>query len=220
MTDPELNERGPAAQPDPDDAPLDAAAMLELLERQKRAVGLSFVKPVAWLYLIWGVAWLVGFLVLWLTAVTDWLPTPVAATSFALLIVVSSVASAIIGTRIGRGVQGSSAFQGVVYGTSWPIFAVAFAAVGIALIANEMSIELASLYFPAAYALMVGMLYVLGAALWHARSQLVLGLVLLVIGSVAPFFGAPTNNLIMAIGGGGAFLVAAAHFALVHHRLR
>lgn len=203
-----------------DDTPLDPAAALALAEKQQLAVGLSFVKPVALLYTIWGVAWLVGFLVLWLAAVADWMPSPVAATAFGILILVSVVASAVIGSRIGRGVQGASEYQGIVYGVSWPITGIAFAALGIALIGHGMSTELASLYFPSAYALMVGILYLLGGALWRAKSQLVLGLVLIAIGSIAPFFGAPTNNLIMAIGGGGAFLVGAAHFMLVLRRLR
>jgi hypothetical protein len=77
-----------------------------------------------------------------------------------------------------------------------------------------MSPELASLYFPSAFSLMVGTLYLAGAALWHQKSQLVLGIILLVTGSVAPFFGAPTNNLVMALLGGGSLLIAAALFAV------
>ena len=201
-----------------DNQPLDPAAMLALLERQKRAVDLSYVRPVGWLYLVWGVAWLVGFLVLWLAAVTDWLPGVVGGVIFGVLIVASIVTSAIVGTRIGRGVQGPSNFAGAVYGISWSLVGSAFAAVGIGLISNGMSPELASLYFPSAYALMAGTMYLAGAALWNERSQLVLGVLLLFIGSVAPFFGAPANNLVMAIGGVG-FLVAAAHLARVVRRV-
>lgn len=204
----------------PEDQPLDPAEMLELLERQKLAVGLSYVRPVAVLYLIWGVAWLVGFLILWLGWVADWMPMPVAGGVFGILIVASIVTSGIVGTRIGRGVQGSSEYQGVVYGMSWPITGAAFAAVGVGLISQGMSTELASLYFPSAYALMVGILYLVGAALWNARSQLGLGLALIVIGSIAPFLGAPHNNLLMAIGGGGAFLIGAGHFLIVARKAR
>lgn len=202
-----------------DDAALDPAGMLELIKKQERAVGLSYVKPVAWLYTTWGVAWLVGFGLLWL-GWTDVIPLPVAGIVFAVLIVASIVTSAIVGTRIGRGVQGASDFAGVVYGASWTLTGMAFGAVGVGLISNGMSPELASLYFPSAYALMVGTLYLVGAALWNTKSQLVLGIILLVVGSAAPFFGAPTNNLVMAIGGGGTFLVGAAHFFLSIRRER
>jgi hypothetical protein len=203
-------------EPD-DDRPLDPAAMLALLERQKREVDLAYVRPVSVLYLVWGVAWAVGFLLLWLGHL-GLMPLPVAGAAFAVLIIGSIVTSAIVGTRIGRGVQGASNFQGAVYGISWSVSGAAFAAVGVGLISNGMSQELASLYFPSAYALMAGILYLAGAALWNEKSQLVLGVLLLAVGSIAPFFGAPTNNLVMAIGGGGGFLVAALHFGLVLRR--
>lgn len=204
----------------PDESPLDPAAALALAERQQRAVGLAFVKPVALLYLVWGVSWLLGFLALWLAYVTDWMPISAAGIAFGVLITAAIVTSSIVGSRIGRGVQGSSEFQGIVYGLSWPLTGFAFAAVGVGLISQGLSTELASIYFPSAYALMVGILYLLGGALWIAKSQFVLGIVLLVVGSVAPFFGAPHNNLVMAIGGGGAFLIGAAHFMLVLRKLR
>lgn len=203
-----------------DDRPLDPAAMLALLERQKRQVDLAYVTPVAWLYFVWGVSWSVGFLLLWLARVVDWMPLPLAGAVFGVLIIASIVTSAIVGSRIGRGVRGSSNFQGAVYGISWSISGAAFAAVGVGLISNGMSQELAALYFPSAYAVMAGMMYLAGAALWSEKSQLVLGIVLLVVGSIAPFFGGPTNNLVMAIGGGGAFLVATVHFVLVIRSVR
>lgn len=206
-------------EPD-DDRPLDPADMLALLERQKRQVDLAYVTPVAWLYLIWGVSWAVGFLLLWLARVVDWMPLPLAGAAFGVLIIASIVTSAIVGTRIGRGVRGASNFQGAVYGISWSLSGMAFAAVGVGLISNGMSPELAALYFPSAYALMAGIMYLAGAALWGERSQLVLGCLLLVVGSIAPFFGLPGNNLVMAIGGGGGFLVAAVHFAVVIRRAR
>ncbi|MBF0671725.1 MAG: hypothetical protein IR160_03975 [Salinibacterium sp.] len=203
-----------------EDRPLDPAEMLALIQKQERAVGLTYVAPVTWLYGIWGIAWLVGFTMLWAGWSFEWMPMAVAGTIFGLLIIASIVTSAIVGTRIGRGVRGASTFSGSVYGISWTLAGTAFAALGVGLAANGMSSELASLYYPSAYALMAGILYILGAALWNTKSQLVLGIVLLVIGAVAPFFGAPTNNLVMAIGGGGAFLVGAAHFLLAVRKAR
>lgn len=204
----------------PDEGPLDPAEALALAERQQRAVGLSYVKPVLWLYLVWGVAWLVGFLTLWLGYVVSWLPLWAAGVIFAVLIAASITVSALVGTRLGRGVQGPSNFGVTIYGLSWSVFGLAFAVLGIGLISNGMNSELASLYFPSIYALMAGTMYVFGAALWHERSQLALGILMLAVGSVAPFFGAPTNNLVMAIGGGGGFLVAAAHFGLQLRKVR
>jgi hypothetical protein len=196
-----------------EDKPLDPAAMLALVEKQKRAVDLAYLGPVGWLYAVWGVAWVVGFLLLWLAATIEWIPLPLARIIFGGLILASIAVSAVVGIRIGRGIRGASDFQGAVYGMSWTLLGIAFAALGAGLLQNGMSSELAALYFPSAYALMAGALYLAGAALWNERSQLVLGVVLLAVGAVAPFFGGPTNNLVMAIGGGGAFLLAAAYYA-------
>ena len=215
---------GTAASPGVDRDEPSPAEMLALLESQQRRVDSALLAPIPWLYGIWGTAWLVGFLVLW-SAWPDgnpWfrIPGAVAGWTFALLLVASVVASAVVGMRINAGVRGASDFPGAVYGISWSLSGFAFAALGVGLISNGLSPELASVYFPSAYALMAGTLYLGGAALWRSRSQLVLGIVLLVVGSLAPFAGQPANNLVLAIGGGGAFLVGAVVTAVGLRRTR
>lgn len=196
-----------------DDEALPPEQMLALLEDQQRKVDADLLRPIPWLYAIWGVAWLVGFLLLWSAwdGGNPWFRVPgiFAGITFALLTIGAVVASAVMGVRINKGVRGASDFQGMVYGLSWSFTGAAFALVGMGLISNGMSTELASIYFPSAYALMVGTLYLGGAALWRDKGQLVLGLVQLAVASVAPLAGQPNNNLVMALAGGGAFLVAA-----------
>lgn len=202
----------------------DAAEMLALITTQQRKVDQLMLRPIPWMLGIWGAAWLVGFLLLW-SAYPDGnplftIPMAVAAPVFALLIAGAIAASAIIGARLSRGVKGESNFAGAVYGISWSLCGIAFAALGVGLIANGLSQELASIYFPSAFSLMCGTLYLAGAALWRQVSQLVLGIIMLVVGAVAPFFGAPTNNLVMAIFGGGALLIAAVVFAVRLRQVR
>jgi hypothetical protein len=213
-----------AAQNTESDREPGPAEMLGLLEKQQRRVDSALLAPVPWLYAIWGLTWLVGFLMLWSAhpGGNPWfsIPGPIAAWTFAGLLVVTIAASAVLGMRINTGVRGASDFPGAVYGISWSLCGFAFAAVGVGLISNGLSSELASIYFPSAYALMAGTLYLAGAALWRNRGQLVLGVVLLAVGSVAPFAGQPGNNLVMAIGGGGAFLVGAVVTAVELHRKR
>jgi hypothetical protein len=198
---------------DENEAALSPEEMLRLVHNQQSDVYRQQLSPLPWMLGVWGVAWLVGFLLLWSAAPdgNPWLQIPgaAAATGFAVLIGAAFALSTVLGIRIGRGVQGESSFAGAVYGISWPVCASAFALLGVALIRNGMSPEL-----PSAFSLMVGTLYLVGAALWHQTSQLVLGIILLVTGSVAPFFGAPTNNLVMALLGGGSLLIAAALFAI------
>ncbi len=215
-------QNAPRIGSDPDEPT--PAEMLALLESQQRRVDSALLAPIPWLYGIWGTAWLVGFLVLWSAwpGGNPWfrIPGAVAGWTFALLLAASVVASAIFGMRINAGVRGASDFPGAVYGISWSLSGFAFAALGIGLISNGLSPELASVYFPSAYGLMAGTLYLGGAALWRSRSQLVLGIVLLVVGSVAPFAGQPGNNLVLAIGGGGSFLVGAVVTAIGLRRAR
>lgn len=196
------------------DEPGDPREMLALLEGQQRRVRDAQMAPVAWLYFIWGVAWFVGFLALWSGDAdgNPWftIPTGGAPTVFIVLLIGSIVASAVIGSRIGRGVRGVSDFSGAVYGLSWSVSGTAFALLGTALISHGMSTELANLYFPSGYALMCGTIYLGGAALWRDKSQLIMGLIMLTVGAVAPFAGSPGNDLVFALVGGVAFLVAAA----------
>lgn len=193
-----------------------AAEMLALIESQQRKVERSMLGPIPWMIGIWGVSWIVGFALLW-SAYEDGNPwfrvaMSIAAPVFGILIAGAIVASIIIGIRLGRGVKGVSNFSGAVYGVSWTLNGVAFAALGVGLIQNGLSSELASIFFPSAFALMCGGMYLAGAALWREVGMLVLGIIMLAVGAIAPFFGAPTNNLIMAVVGGGALLITAIVF--------
>lgn len=182
----------------------DAREMLDLIDGQQRRVDREYRVPVVWLYTVWAVAWLLGFLALYLAQLGVFAPVA-AGIVFGVLIAGSIVASAVIGSRIGRGVRGESQFAGTVYGVSWSVCSVAFALLGIGLIAQGMAGDLAGIYFPSAYALMCGTLYLAGAAVWHDRVQLTLGLALLVAGAVAPFLGLGPNLLLMAVAGGVIF---------------
>ena len=195
------------------DESLPPERMLEIIRAQQRQVEQRQLAPVPWLLAVWGVVWLVGFLLLWSAwpGGNPWFSVPgtVASTIFAVLIAAAIACSAVLGIRIGRGIKGESNFAGAVYGISWPASGAAFALVGVGLVRNGMSTELASIYFPSAFSVMVGVLYLAGAALWRNVGQLVLGIALLAVASIAPFFGHPANNLVMALAGGGAFLVGA-----------
>ncbi|MFF2054078.1 MULTISPECIES: hypothetical protein [Leifsonia] len=182
----------------------DAREMLDLIDGQQQRVDRGLRLPVVWLYSIWAFAWLVGFLALYLAVLGVFDPVA-AGIVFGVLIVASIVASGVIGSRIGRGLRGQSQFAGTVYGISWSVCSVAFALLGGGLLQQGMPDDLAGIYYPSAYALMCGTLYLAGAALWHDRVQLVLGLALLVVGSIAPFLGLGPNLLLMAIAGAVVF---------------
>jgi len=193
-----------------DDRPLAPEEMLALLERQTRQTQQRMLAPVPWIVTSWGAAWLLGFLTVWSTpgGGNPWFEIPArpAWIVFALLLGAAVIASAVLGIRIGRGVQGASAFPGAVYGLSWSFGSIAAAAIGGALLMHGLPGELASLLFPALYGLVAGLLYLGGAALWRDIPQLVMGLWLLLVSAVAPFAGTPANYLVMGLLGGGGFL--------------
>lgn len=196
------------------DEPLSTAdEALALIRRQQSALERDQLSGIPWILAVWGVAWTVGFLALWsgYEGGNPWfqLPLAVAGTVFGILLIGSIAISAVIGMRLNRGVRGPSNFSGAVYGIAWPVVSLGAYLIGVALAVNGMDRELQSLFFPAIYALVAGAMYLMGAALWRSVDQLVLGAVIIVAGTAAPFFGAPTNNLVMALLGGGSFLIAA-----------
>jgi len=194
---------------------------LALIREQQRTVTERQLGGVPWILAMWAGSWGVGFFALWsgYEGGNPWfrIPLGLAGSIFGVLLVAAIVVSAIVGARIGRGVRGASAFGGAIYSISWSVSSLAVYLIGVALIREGADASLISLYFPAAFALVAGLLYFMGAALWRSMDQLVLGAIIIVTGTAAPFFGAPTNNLVMAVLGGGSFLVAA---VVMHLNLR
>jgi hypothetical protein len=192
-----------------DDTPLDAAAMLALSTGQQQRVSSQFVRPVVTMLGAWGVAWLIGFLALWLALEPQApfsVPIGVAGPLFGILIGAAIVASIVIGARMSRGIRGSSVFSGAVYGWTWSIASFAVFLVGQALVNAGMPVELSMLYYPTTYGVVAGILYLAGAALWTDKTQLFLGLWIIVVSVASSFAGTPTNLLFMALLGGGGFL--------------
>jgi hypothetical protein len=191
-----------------DDAPMTPAQMLALTRTQTDRVEDLFQSPTIAIVLTWGVAWTVGFLALWSASDASPVAVPAApaAVVFGALMIAGVVVSAVVGTRTGAGVRGPQQVQGRIYGITWAIACVAVPVLSGALFRAGMTDELAALYFPAAYSLVIGILYLLGAALFSDRSMIVVGGWILLVGIVAPYVGAPGNYLVMALGGGGAFL--------------
>ncbi|MEZ3159538.1 hypothetical protein AB1K54_03215 [Microbacterium sp. BWT-B31] len=200
--------------PDGDDEPRDAAAALELVRAEQDRVGRRMAASVPPILGAWGVAWFVGFGLLWLIdgaepAVS--IPLPFAVTTFIVLMVGALAATAVLGVRSGRGIRSSpaSSFTGTVYGSMWAVGFLAIVVFGTALIRNGMPPGLANIYYPTASAIFVGIMYVIAGGIWQARPAIWMGGWILLVALVAPFFGYPTHYLVFALAGGGVFLVGA-----------
>ena len=208
-----------------DDEPLDPAAMLALVEDQRRSVVGQIASFVPAILTMWGLVWLVGFGALWLIdglAPAFALPIPLAVSIFVVLLVTAIVVSAVLGARSGRGRRGNrgEAFSGIVYGVTWTVGGLAIVGFAQGLSFNGMPASLATVFYPVAYALFAGIMYVMSAALWRAVPMLVLGLWTIVVAVAAPFFGVPTHYLVLALGCGLGFLVLAVVSSVHLARLR
>ncbi|MFT4297444.1 MAG: hypothetical protein QM582_18740 [Micropruina sp.] len=191
------------------------AEMLALLQNQQRSVEGKLGRFVPAILFGWGVAWLVGFLALWLAdggAAGFVLPFAVAAPLFAGLLLGAGVLSTVLGIRSGRGLRPSkeSAFAGIVYGNLWWVGSLGVVVIGQALVARGMPADLLRVYYPSAFILFYGVMYVAAGLLWRALPMVLLGAWSIVVAAVAVLAPPPAHYLVCAIGGGGAFLLVAA----------
>jgi len=199
----------PASDPDDD---LDPAAALDLVDRQQEEIERRMVAGLPLILGSWGVAWGVGFTMLWLIdglAPGFRMPLPIAVVTFIVLMAGALAVSGIVGARMGRGIRGgaAAAWTGTVFGLAWPIGFIALLALGNALIVNGMPPELANIYYPTASVMLVGFMYILAGGIWQNWQSIAMGGWILLVACVAPFFGYPTHYLVFAIAGGGVFLV-------------
>ena len=207
------------------DEPLDPAAMLELMQAQQRSVTTQMGSFVGVITATWGIAWFAGFLLLWLidgAKPAFSLPLPVAAWGFGILIAIAIAISIVLGVRNTRGVRSTpaSAFTGAVYGSTWSVSMIALYVFGAGLIVNGMPPAVASIYFPSAFVLMTGVLFMVSGAIWHAIPALISGIWLVIVAVVAPFFHYPNHYLFLSIAGGGAFIVLAIGSEVYARRVR
>ncbi|RUQ99135.1 hypothetical protein [Labedella endophytica] len=207
MTDP--HDTPAASDAHDDDAPMTPAEMLALTRAQEHRVEDFYQTPTTIIVVTWGVAWTIGFLALWSASSASPIAVPAgpAAAVFVVLMIAGIVISGVVGTRTGAGVKGPQQVQARIYGITWALGCLAVPMLAGALFRAGMSAEVAALYFPAGYCIVVGILYLFGAALFSDRSMIVVGGWILFIGIVAPYFGSPGNYLVMSLAGGGAFLV-------------
>lgn len=198
---------------------LSAAESLAVIEQQRAQVGRELdVNPVV-LYATWGFAWALGFGTLALTG-ADLVPVPpwVGGIVFAALLVAAMVITGVHIARATRGIRGVSAEVGAMYGWSWALGFGALAAINSGLIRLGLTEDQIAVLWPATSLLIVGVLYLAGGALWRDRIQFGLGVWILLTDAVSVFAGVPGNAVVLAVAGGGGFLVAAAWFGMSRGR--
>jgi hypothetical protein len=193
----------------------DPATMYALIEDQQRDIAARQAAIVPPMTLTWGLAWLTGFLALWLVdglSPAFALPVPIAIGLFVAANAAGVAISAILGVRSNRGYRPSrkDTFTGIVYGNTWPVGIVAILLMGWGLSIQGMSGEIAGHFYPASVVVFAGIMYITAGAVWQATPCVVVGAVIVAAGVASTFIPAPGHLLFLAIAAGGAFLVLAA----------
>lgn len=202
---------------DPDGELGDPRVALALLEAERAHAQAALDPDPRVIFGIWGVAWLLGFMAMWLAASgSSPVRLPMAATG---LFFFGCIAGAVVLTmiHIGRrvaGVRGVSSVVGAMYGWSWFLGFATLAAVMAGAHRNGLPPHTAGLLWSVLSGLVVGVLYTAGGALWQDRTQFGLGVWILLSSAAGALAGFPSVYLVMALAGGGGFLVAAGYFAV------
>ncbi|WNB85676.1 hypothetical protein [Cellulomonas sp. ATA003] len=196
-----------------DEVPLDPATSAAVIAAQRARVLDETDVDGRLLFGVWGVAWLLGYGAMYLVAgdapLLDWSPAA-AGGIFAGLLLSAALVTAVHIARRTSGVHGESAERGAMYGWAWfggfaGVFALAVALnrAGADPVVVETAMSIVS-------PLVVGVLYVAGAAIWRDRAQFALGAWILVVTIAAALVGMPHLLAVMALAGGGGMLVGAA----------
>jgi hypothetical protein len=201
------------AVPDPP-AP---AAVADLVRDQRARVAAATVVDGRLLFVAWGLAWLIGYGMLWVSADgRAGLPLGVAVATFFALLIAAGVTTAVHVARRTSGIRGTSSTQSAMFGWAWFAVFMGQAVLNIALgrlgASDDVSVTVNSIV----PALLVAALYMAGGAMWNDRTQFALGAWIALSTLVAAAAGPPGLLLVMSLAGGGGMLVA----AVVGSRLR
>ena len=163
-------------------------------------------------YLAWGLAWLVGYGAF---AVSTG-PSPLVAlpTIVPLVLLGAGVLGALVVSALGiardsRGVTGPAALQGTLFGGAWVIGFLALFLL-ITALGGQVPDELVSIImWPAGSALVVGLLYLMGGALYRDLLQFGLGTWIALVGTAAVFAGTTGQYAVAALVGSAGYFTAA-----------
>ena len=191
---------------------LDPRAAMDLIAETKKGTESALRVNGTHLYGAWGLAWLIGYGVVWLSVRGH--PTYRTPPAWTFVVLGACMAAALVVSMITigqamRGVTGLSSTSGKLYGWAW---AISFTSLGFVIggLAHAGASEaVIGLFASAGPVLVVCIMYLVGGALWHSWTMFVVGAWLALTDGVAVMFGAVTFDLLMAIVGGGGFLAAA-----------
>lgn len=199
--------------PSDDSVITDPAHALGLVEAENRKLDVLFASSGQYLYVTWGLVWVVAYLVLAVSSLRNvGGPSGLAFAIYGLLLLAGVVVSIVCGVKSVHGRRGQSKIRGTVYGWSWCLAFVSgmFMCTGLVQRLNLSDDRIAILYNCIAV-LIVGILYMSGSILDAFDLPMFLGgLLMLLMGMFMPFLSGTVGFFTMAVVGGGSFLLLAA----------
>jgi hypothetical protein len=205
---------------DEGELPPDAASALGIIQAQRAAVRDAAAPDSRLILLAWGLAWLVGNLALFWTARGPAASTP-AGWAFAVYFTLLGLAAAFTITHVVRrssGVVGPSGLAGAMFGWAWTTGFLGVFLIMRGLERAGAGDEIIHLGWIALSCLLVGVLYLAGGAMWHSKVMYALGMWIVLVGGTSTLAGLPGSYLVMALAGGGGFLVGALVMHAWHYR--
>lgn len=191
---------------------LSAIESLRLIEAQRGDTEHSLSPDPRLIYWPWGLAWGIGFGLLFLRhgphdQVLVNMPDALPLTTLFVLMAIALVVSAMAGARANRQITGDSNSRGLKYGLSWFV-GFAGTAVFCAHFSDLLPEPEVGLLWAAASVGLVGVLYLAGSATWQSQDLFVLGLWLTISNIAGVLAGPGWHSLIISLAGGGGLLAA------------
>lgn len=219
VNDPTSGEPTEPAHPG-DPAGLDPAETLRMIRQQQEAARDATEPDGRVLFGAWGLAWLIGYLAIWSTARDTGTPAAWAGWVLAGCIVGAVGLTVVHSVTRTSGTRGASARVGTMYGWTWFLAFTAFGVMLGAMGDAGASPEVQAIAANGFACVIVGLLYLAGGMLFEEARMYAIGAWMLVTAVLAAFAGLPNTYLVMAVAGGGGFLVMVAVEQVIRARRR
>lgn len=196
--------------PDQTSRPFDLQSALNVVRdaeaRARRQLGPDEVV----LYLVWGIAWLLGYGALHGSRF-GWLPIDrgPALLLHGLCIIAGVLVTLIIAARQSRGIRGHSTFIGAMYGSAWVLGFLVLGSLSGRLAQAINDFWLMGLVINSIAVLIVGLLYITGGTIFNDRTQAILGIWFLLVDIIAIISGPEHFLTVFFVFGSGGFLIGA-----------
>ncbi|NOJ60102.1 hypothetical protein [Arthrobacter sp. 260] len=193
-----------------DDRPLDLHTALRLVKSAEDTARRELRGNEALQYLVWGLAWLLGFGTLHGSRF-GWLPIDhePALAVFGVAILLAIVVTIVVAGRYSRGIRGHSSFTGTMYGVAWALGFLVMGTLSGVIVGVVDDFWVRGMLMNGIAILIVGLLYITGGTTFNDKTQSVMGVWFLVVDMAALLSGSQHYLTVFFIFGSGGFLVAA-----------